>query len=138
MSNATQRNATQQNISGLNKPQLLVALFNNAKNSQATLAKIGYTVCPDKFVLDHHISIFKPKIDEKVRKLQLSEDDAKTILNKKSYIDHVDIVSIKIDFSEDTINTFCYDVDHNEENGVLSSADVIANFRQQCTTSLGK
>lgn len=39
-------------IQSIDKAKLLVALFNNAKNSALTQSSIGNIICPDKFVRD--------------------------------------------------------------------------------------
>lgn len=83
------------NISGLDKVKLLIALYDNAKNSawtKGTLRNMPFL---------------------SGQKLELSEDKARQLLDSNSYIDYVGPVLIKTSFSDDIIDTTSYDKDHH-------------------------
>ena len=104
-------------ISGLDKAKLLVALYDNAKNSawtKGTLRNMPFL---------------------SGQKLELSEDKARDLLSKNSSVDYVGPVLIKTSFSGDTIDTSSYDRDHHGNGGAKLAEDVISALRAESTLS---
>ncbi len=113
------------NIIGLNKAKILVALFENAKKSKWTEATIGNTMCQDASVRSMMSDIYQPRINDEIKKLELTEDAATQLLSSCSSIDYVGPVLISIDFSTDIIDTNIYDRNNHKNGGCKSAEDVI-------------
>jgi hypothetical protein len=117
-------------ITGLNKAQLLVALYNNAKTSEWTKATIGNEICPDEFVRNMHKDIFQPRIDKRIQELSLTEEDANQLLNsKRNQIDYIGPVCIKINLSGNEIDTEWYDKTHNKNGGAELAEIVVTKLK---------
>ncbi|WP_419418539.1 hypothetical protein ACNVED_08210 [Legionella sp. D16C41] len=104
-------------ISGLDKAKLLIALYDNAKNSawtKGTLRNMPFL---------------------SGQKLELSEEKARQLLSNNSYIDYVGPVLIKTSFSGDTIDTSSYDRDHHGNGGAKLAGDVISELRVEHSAS---
>lgn len=118
-------------FSGLDKAKLLVALYDNAKNSKWTKATIGNTMCPDSFVRDMMSSFYQPKIEAEIKKLELSEEMAEKLLASNSQVDYVGSVLIKINFSSDKIDTAHYDKYNHGNGGAELAGDVVSELRAE-------
>ena len=101
-------------ISGLDKATLLVALFDNAKNSGWT--KRNLQECGQFF----------PNQSPK-----LTKEEAQKKLDANPKIGYIGAVLIKIDFSGNTISTVAYDDDNHGNGGSTLAADVIKHMRSK-------
>lgn len=126
---------SQLDIGGLDKAKVLVELFNNAKRSQWTQATVGNTMCPDKFVRDMLAHIYQPRIDAAINELSFSEQEAEALLNKSLKVEYIGAVLIRIDFSQDKIDTSKYDQDHHGNGGAELAERVISALRQRDTNT---
>lgn len=122
-------------ISGLDKAKLLVALYDNAKNSKWTKATIGNIMCPDSFVCDMMSSVYQPKIEAKIKKLELTEEMAEKLLASSSQVDYVGPVLININFSGDEIDTTSYDKYNHGKGGAELAGDVVSELRAESSAS---
>lgn len=105
-------------ITGLNKAAVLVALYDNAKNSnwtKATISNIPFLAA---------------------QKLELNTEKAQQLLAANSRIDYIGAVLIKIDFSGNTIDTSSYDKDHHGNGGAKLAVTVISAMRAGYVASL--
>lgn len=118
------------NISGLDKAKLLVALYNNAKDSRWTEASIGNSMCPDSFVRELIGHFYQPRIDAEIKKLELSEEIAQKLLASCSRVEYIGPVKIMIDFSTDTIDPAIYDRDNYGNGGARPAEDVVSGLRR--------
>ena len=127
-------------ITGLNKAQLLVALYNNAKNSVWTQATIGNKLCPDEFVLSMLKDTFQPEIDAQIKGLNLTEKEADELLAYGDKIGYIGPVLIKMNLSGNEVDTTRYDKDHRCSDGGTPelAKNIIAQLRAGNTNLLWK
>lgn len=122
-------------ISVETKAKVLVALYNNAKTSQRTRQVIFFTKVPDPYLFNTIGDLYKKEIDDEIKSLNLDLPQAILILKKRSYVDYLGPVEIKIDFSQDNIDTTFYDKAHCQENSVKSAAVIINDITIPATHS---
>lgn len=99
------------NIQGLDKSELLLALYNNAKSSdwtRATIRNLPFLTIPN-----------------------LTVEQAKEQLSRSSYVDYIGPVLIKINFSRDSISTDIYDRDNT---GVKTASKIVEELKAATLT----
>jgi hypothetical protein len=118
-------------VCDIDKPQLLIELFNNAKKSKWTEATIGNEMCPDEFVRDIERDIYQPLIQKKLAQLSLSEEKAKSILAYNQYVDYIGPVAIKINFSKNMINVTAYNETHAKGNNIKRAEELVRSLKEK-------
>lgn len=103
-------------ITGLDKANLLVALYNNAKNSAWTKATL------------------RSRPFSNMKQTELTKEIALEILDEGSLVQYVGAVFIYISFFNNIIDTECYDREHYNKGNAKSAQDVIALMRDEMTS----
>lgn len=103
-------------ITGLDKANLLVALYNNAKNSAWTKATL------------------RSRPFSNTKQIELTKEIALEILDEGWFVQYIGAVFIYISFFNETIDTECYDREHHNKGNAKSAQDVIALLRDELTS----
>ncbi|KTD53829.1 hypothetical protein Lsan_3493 [Legionella santicrucis] len=125
------------NIQGLPKHQVLIALYENAKNSQWTYNTMAIKICNS-----HEPCItryYQTEINDAFMSMVLTEEEAQTNLSANLYVDYIGFIAIKISFTEDLIDVSNYDkLHHNFDKSnrayvepVKEASDVINDLRKR-------
>jgi hypothetical protein len=125
------------NINGLDKVKVLMALYDNAKKSTYTQESIANSLWPDEFIFKQNRAYFQPKVDTAISTLELTEEGARVWLADPYRLSSIGLVSIKIDFSNDDIDTTSYDEDHQAKGGAKLALDIINALRSESNFKVG-
>lgn len=102
-------------ITGINKAQLLRALFNNAKNSQLMADQITVAISLAQFLGSSKVD--RRVVDAHIKALTITDEDADNYLNSQRYINSVGDIMILMDLSGDEVDTTRYDQIHGCSDG---------------------
>ncbi|MFA5960162.1 MAG: hypothetical protein WC785_06565 [Tatlockia sp.] len=123
------------NIQGLPKPQVLMALFENAKKSQRTYYTVAIRICksPEPCI----IRAYQTEMDDQFKSMVLTEGEAQSMLSRNLYVDYHEMVAMKILFSENEIDTSEYDRLHYraDDESIKKASDVIKDLKKRLEIS---
>ncbi|MAZ38990.1 MAG: hypothetical protein CMF49_02635 [Legionellales bacterium] len=106
-------------ISGLDKAQVLIALFNNAKHSTHCWDTIGSMFCSEDSMRRNSAvkDFYDEKINAVLQTVNLTYEEASTLIKKTSVIKdkvYIKHVKLPIDFREDIIDCTEYNKMHHD------------------------